>query len=94
MQVARDLFFATAIIITAYLAAVSVPARGGEALHAHGLHGGYALTGAVLVALALIPGLALFLAEPRKISRNSLARLAARHYEGWLELVFALPRRP
>jgi cobalt-zinc-cadmium resistance protein CzcA len=94
VQVARPMFFATAIIITAYLPLFAFQRVERKLFTPMAYTVGYALTGAVLVALALIPGLALFsFAKPRKLFRNTwLAWLRCR-YERWLGWLITVPRR-
>lgn len=93
-QVARPMFFATVIIITAYLPLFAFERVERKLFTPMAYTVGYALTGAVLVALALIPGLALFgLRRPRKVFHNpALAWLRVR-YERVLGWLLALPRR-
>ncbi len=94
VQVARPMFFATAIIITAYLPLFAFQRVERKLFSPMAYTVGYALAGAVLVALALIPGLALFaLRRPRKVFRNpALVWLRAR-YERLLAWMLARPRR-
>lgn len=94
VQVARPMFFATAIIITAYLPLFAFQRVERKLFTPMAYTVGYALTGAVLVALALIPGLAFFaLKRPRKVFRNpALAWLRAK-YERILGWLLASPRR-
>jgi cobalt-zinc-cadmium resistance protein CzcA len=90
VQVARPMFFATAIIITAYLPLFAFQRVERKLFTPMAYTIGYALTGAVLVALALIPGLALFsFAKPHKTFHNAWLTWLSRHYErglGWLIL--------
>ena len=94
VQVARPMFFATVIIITAYLPLFAFQRVERKLFTPMAYTMGYALAGAILVALALIPGLALFaLRRPRKVFRNpAIAWLRAR-YERILGWLLALPRR-
>ncbi|HEX9049865.1 MAG TPA: CusA/CzcA family heavy metal efflux RND transporter [Anaeromyxobacter sp.] len=93
-QVARPMFFATVIIITAYLPLFALQRVERKLFTPMAYTVGYALAGAVLVALALVPGLALFaLRRPRKPYRNpALAWLRVR-YERVLGWLLAAPRR-
>jgi heavy metal efflux system protein len=88
VQVARPMFFATAIIITAYLPLFAFQRVERKLFTPMAYTVGYALTGAVLVALALIPGLALFIfRKPRKLHFNRGLAWLRGHYErvlGWL----------
>ena len=74
------MFFATAIIITAYLPLFAFQRIERKLFTPMAYTVGYALTGAVLVALALIPGLALFsFGKPRKVFRNLWLAWLSRH---------------
>jgi cobalt-zinc-cadmium resistance protein CzcA len=93
-QVARPMFFATVIIITAYLPLFAFQRVERKLFTPMAYTVGYALAGAVLVALALIPGLALFaLRRPRKVFRNSALAWLRAQYERALGWLVALPRR-
>ncbi len=97
IQVARPMFFATAIIVTAYLPLFAFERVEKKLFTPMAYTVGYALGGAVLVALALIPGLALVvLAKPRKVFHNPVLgylhakydRLLRRNVERpWLSIV-------
>ena len=78
-QVARPIFFATLIIITAYFPLFTLQ-RGEAALFTPmAFTVGYALFGALLCTLALVPGLAyLAFRKPRPVFRNSAARMVGR----------------
>lgn len=80
-QVARTMFFATAIIITAYLPLFAFERVEAKLFTPMAYTVGFALVGAILVALALVPGLALaILGRPRKLRRvRWLERLAERY---------------
>jgi cobalt-zinc-cadmium resistance protein CzcA len=94
VQVARPMFFATVIIITAYLPLFSFQRVERKLFTPMAYTVGYALTGAVLVALALIPGLALIsFGKPRKVFRNTWLAWLRRHYERWLSWLIVMPRR-
>ena len=70
-QVARPMFFATAIIVTAYLPLFAFQRVEKKLFTPMAYTVGFALCGAALCALALIPGLALgVLRKPRKIFHN------------------------
>ncbi len=94
LQVARPMFFAGAIIITAYLPLFAFQRVERKLFTPMAYTVGYALAGAVLVALALTPALALFaFRKPRPVFRNGpLLRLRAL-YERKLEWFLAVPRR-
>jgi cobalt-zinc-cadmium resistance protein CzcA len=94
VQVARPMFFATAIIVTAYLPLFAFQRVERKLFSPMAYTVGYALAGAVLVALALIPGLALFsLARPQKVFRNPFLVWLRGKYERILEWLLAAPRR-
>jgi cobalt-zinc-cadmium resistance protein CzcA len=94
VQVARPMFFATAIIITAYLPLFAFQRVERKLFTPMAYTVGYALVGAALVALALIPGLALFaFAKPRKTFRNAWLERLGRQYERVLGWLLAAPRR-
>lgn len=94
VQVARPMFFATAIIVTAYLPLFAFQRVERKLFTPMAYTVGYALTGAVLVALALIPGLALFaLRRPRKVFRNPVVAWLRGKYERSLGWLVASPRR-
>jgi cobalt-zinc-cadmium resistance protein CzcA len=78
-QVARSIFFATLIIITAYMPLFTFQRAEGKLFSPMAYTVGYALFGALLATVTLIPALAyLALRKPRKIFRNKpLARLQA-----------------
>jgi heavy metal efflux system protein len=93
LQVARPMFFATVIIITAYLPLFAFQRVERKLFTPMAYTVGYALTGAGLVALALIPGLALFvLRRPRKVFRNPVLAWLRARYEGALGWLLASPR--
>ncbi len=88
IQVARPMVFAAAIIATAYLPLFAFQRVERKLFAPMAYTVGYALAGATLVALALIPGLALFsLSKPRRVFRNSALEWTRSRYEcvlGWL----------
>jgi heavy metal efflux system protein len=93
-QVARPMFFATAIIVTAYLPLFAFQRVERKLFTPMAYTVGYALTGAVLVALALIPGLAMFMfSKPRKLHVNRWLAWLRGHYEGALGWLLDRPRR-
>jgi heavy metal efflux system protein len=94
LQVARPMFFATMIIIAAYLPLFAFQRVERKLFTPMAYTVGYALIGAVLVALALIPGLSLFaFRRPRKVFRNTLFLWLRSRYERLLEWLLAAPRR-
>jgi cobalt-zinc-cadmium resistance protein CzcA len=91
-QVARPMFFATAIIVTAYLPLFAFQRVEKKLFTPMAYTVGYALGGAALVALALVPGLALWVLEaPRKVFHNPVLVWLGRRYDALLE---RLVRRP
>jgi cobalt-zinc-cadmium resistance protein CzcA len=94
VQVARPMFFATAIIVTAYLPLFAFQRVERKLFTPMAYTVGYALTGAVLVALALIPGLALFaLRKPGRTFHNPVLSVLRARYERVLGWLVASPRR-
>lgn len=94
LQVARPMFFATAIIITAYIPLFVFQRVERKLFTPMAYTVGYALTGAVLVALALIPALALFsFRKPRPVFHNPPLEWLRARYERLLERLLAAPRR-
>lgn len=87
-HVAQPMFFATLIIITAYCPLFAFERAEGKLFSPMAWTVGYALLGALLCALTLIPGLAyVALRKPRKIFHNKpLVWLTERyrHTLGWL----------
>jgi cobalt-zinc-cadmium resistance protein CzcA len=90
--VARPIFFATAIIVTAYLPLFAFERVEKKLFSPMAYTVGYALAGAVLVALALIPGLALLaFGKPGKVFHNPVLEWISRLYD---RTVRGLLRRP
>ena len=87
-QVARPMFFATVIIVTAYLPLFAFQRVEKKLFTPMAYTIGYALAGAALCALALIPGLAFgVLRKPRKLFHNPVLMWLGHAYErylGWL----------
>lgn len=88
-QVARPIFFATLIIITAYLPLFAFERVEKKLFTPMAFTVGYALLGALAVALFLIPGLAyLVYKKPRKLYHNRwLEKLTARYYQRVVKIV-------
>ncbi len=81
-QVARPMFFATIIIITAYLPLFAFQRVEKKLFSPMAYTVGYALGGAILVALALIPGLALAAYKrPGKVFQNKPLEALKRWYD-------------
>jgi cobalt-zinc-cadmium resistance protein CzcA len=92
LQVARPMFFAMAIIITAYIPLFAFQRVEKKLFSPMAYTVGYALTGATLVALALIPGLALAAYKrPRAIFRNRPLEWLTRRYDDILARVLRHP---
>ncbi|HZZ86213.1 MAG TPA: CusA/CzcA family heavy metal efflux RND transporter [Anaeromyxobacteraceae bacterium] len=93
-QVARPMFFATAIIITAYLPLFAFQRVERKLFSPMAWTVGYALAGALLVALAVIPALSLMaLRRPRPPFRNRPLEWLRARYERLLAALLASPRR-
>jgi cobalt-zinc-cadmium resistance protein CzcA len=91
-HVARPMFFATLIIITAYIPLFTFERVEKKLFAPMAYTVGYALGGGVLVALALIPGLAyLAFRKPRKAFRNPVLVWLQSRYEGLLERISERP---
>ncbi|WP_394836818.1 CusA/CzcA family heavy metal efflux RND transporter [Pendulispora rubella] len=91
-QVARPMFFATVIIVTAYLPLFAFQRVEKKLFTPMAYTIGYALAGAALCALALIPGLAYgVLRKPRKVFHNPVLTRLGHAYERYLGV---LVRRP
>jgi len=92
-QVARPIFFATLIIITAYAPLLAFEHAEGKLFSPMAHTVGYALLGALLCAVTLVPALALLaLRKPRKMFHNKpLERLQA-GYRKALEKLLRHPR--
>jgi heavy metal efflux system protein len=91
-QVARPMFFATLIIITAYLPLFTFERVEKKLFAPMAYTVGYALGGAILVALALIPGLAyLAFRKPRKAFYNPVLVWLRSRYGVLLERIIERP---
>ncbi len=91
-QVARPMFFATIIIITAYIPLFAFQRVEKKLFSPMAYTVGYALAGAILVALALVPGLALAAYQrPRKFWRNPALAWVTRAYDRNLRSVLGRP---
>src|SRR4029077_9940847 len=93
LQVTRPIFFASLIIITAYLPLFSFERAEAKLFTPMAYTMGYALFGALLTALALVPGLAyLAFRNPRRVYHNRwLERLTIR-YDRVLRTCLEQPR--
>ena len=93
-QVARPMVFAAAIIATAYLPLFAFQRVERKLFAPMAYTVGYALAGATLVALGLIPGLALLaMSRPRKVFHNRAFEWTRSRYERLLEVLLSSPRR-
>jgi len=92
-QVARPIFFATLIIVAAYLPLFAFERAEGKLFTPMAYTVSYALLGALICALVLIPGLAYAaLRKPRKIFHNRpLEWLTQRYRNGLNALLLRLP---
>ena len=82
VQVARPIFFATLIIITAYLPLFAFQRVEKKLFAPMAYVVGYSLLGALLMALAIVPGLALVTYQrPRKTFHNPVLAWISRIYE-------------
>ena len=91
-QVARPMFFAMAIIVTAYLPLFAFQRVEKKLFSPMAYTVGYALGGATLIALALIPGLALAAyAKPRRVFHNRPFEWLRARYTRILESVVRRP---
>lgn len=88
-EVAKPIFFATLIIITAYLPLFAFERVEKKLFTPMAFTVGYALIGALLVALILIPGLAYAVyRKPRKIYHNKwLAKLTSLYHNRIIKIV-------
>ncbi len=94
LSVARPIFFATAIIVTAYLPLFAFQRVEKRLFSPMAWTVAFALFGAALVALTLIPGMALAaFRKPRATFHNPLFALAGRAYASVLDAVLRRPRR-
>lgn len=90
--VGRPIFFATLIIITAYLPLFAFERAEGKLFTPMAYTVGYALLGALLCAVALIPGLAFTaLRKPRKVFVNRPLIWLTQHYRNILTTLLARP---
>jgi len=82
LQVARPIFFATFIIITAYLPLFAFQRVEKKLFSPMAYVVGYSLIGALLMALAIIPGLSLVTYQrPRKVFHNPVLGWISQRYE-------------
>ncbi|WP_410211683.1 efflux RND transporter permease subunit [Aquirhabdus sp.] len=90
--VGRPIFFATLIIITAYLPLFAFERAEGKLFTPMAYTVGYALLGALICVITLIPGLAFTaLRKPRKVFVNRPLIWLTRHYQRILVILLARP---
>ncbi len=93
VQVTRPIFFASLIIITAYLPLFSFERAEAKLFTPMAYTMGYALFGALLTALALVPGLAYFAyRKPGRVYHNRWLEWLTHRYERVLSVCIAQPR--
>lgn len=92
-QVARPIFFATLIIITAYAPLLAFERAEGRLFSPMAHTVGYALLGALLCTIALVPGMAyMALRKPRKIFHNRALERLQSGYRNTLDKLLGRPR--
>jgi heavy metal efflux system protein len=93
LQVARPMFFATLIIITSYLPLFAFESVEKKLFTPMAYTVGYALCGALLFALCIIPGLAFATYRtPRKIFRSPVLEWLEKRYDKYLRFLATRPR--
>lgn len=93
-KVAKPIFFATIIIITAYIPLFAFERVEKKLFTPMAFTVGYALLGALLVALFLIPGLAyVTYRKPRKIYRNKWLEKLTAAYHNTTEKILRTPKK-
>lgn len=93
-EVARPIFFATIIIITAYLPLFAFERVEKKLFTPMAFTVGYALFGALLVALFLIPGMAFFIyRKPQKVYHNKWLERLADGYHSHIKIIMQKPQR-
>jgi cobalt-zinc-cadmium resistance protein CzcA len=93
LQVTRPIFFASLIIITTYLPLFSFERAEAKLFTPMAYTMGYALFGALLTSLALVPGLAYYaFHKPGRVYHNRWLERLTRGYERMLEACLHEPR--
>lgn len=93
-EVAKPIFFATIIIITAYLPLFAFERVERKLFTPMAFTIGYALFGALLVALFLIPGLAYFIyRKPQKMYHNKWLELLTNRYNSRIQKIMQAPKK-
>lgn len=94
IEVAKPIFFSTIIIITAYLPLFAFERVEKKLFTPMAFTVGYALLGALAVALLLIPGLAYVIyRKPQKIYHNKWLEKLSTAYEKSIEKIMQTPKR-
>ncbi|MBV8166362.1 MAG: efflux RND transporter permease subunit [Alphaproteobacteria bacterium] len=92
LHVAKPVFFATLIIITAYLPLFSFERVEAKLFSPMAYAVGYSLFGALLFALVLIPGLAyMAYAKPMKMFHNPVLHWLSHRYDDALKVMLRVP---
>ncbi|HEX7853709.1 MAG TPA: CusA/CzcA family heavy metal efflux RND transporter [Sphingobium sp.] len=92
IQVGRPIFFATIIIVTAYMPLFAFQRIEAKLFTPMAFTVGYALLGALLVSLTLVPALAyLAFRKPQKLFHNPVLAILDRHYAVILRRCLELP---
>src|ERR1700736_1118625 len=93
LQVTRPIFFASLIIITAYLPLFSFERAEAKLFTPMAYTMGYALFGALLTTLALVPALAYYaFRKPGRVYHNRWLERLTQGYERWLGACIEQPR--
>ncbi|MDH6250836.1 cobalt-zinc-cadmium resistance protein CzcA [Chryseobacterium sp. H1D6B] len=93
-EIAKPIFFSTVIIITAYLPLFAFERVEKKLFTPMAFTIGYALLGALAVALVLIPGLAyLIYKKPRKIYHNKWLEKISGRYGKRIEKIMSAPKK-
>lgn len=93
-EVARPIFFATIIIITAYLPLFAFERVEKKLFTPMAFTVGYALFGALLVALFLIPGMAYYLyRKPQKMYHNKWLEWLTHVYHSHIQKIMKAPKK-
>ena len=93
-EVAKPIFFATLIIIVAYMPLFAFERIEKKLFTPMAFTVGYALIGALSVALILIPGLSYSIyRKPQKIYRNKFIERLTASYKGWTGSLLGNPKK-
>ncbi|MCS6834054.1 MAG: efflux RND transporter permease subunit, partial [Flammeovirgaceae bacterium] len=93
-EVARPIFFATVIIITAYLPLFAFERVEKKLFTPMAFTVGYALFGALLVALFLIPGMAYYIyRKPQKVYHNKWLEWLTHRYHLGIQKIMTAPKK-